>query len=110
MVAVTRGRPAPRRRSNEHTGVEEAAVDLDPRGAHAPSPAAGTVPAELVEHAPEGLAVIDADARFVEANPAAVALCGLLPGQVTGTRSPFPAPGSDPAAARTGESTVEWQP
>ena len=24
--------------------------------------------------------------------------------------SPFPAPGSDPAAARAGESTVEWQP
>ena len=70
-------------------------MDLDPRGAHAPSPAAGTVPAELVEHAPEGLAVIDADARFVEANPAAVVLCGLRPGAVTGTRSPFPAPGGD---------------
>ena len=85
-------------------------MDLDRRGATGASPAAGTLPAELVEHAPEALAVIDADARFVEANPAAVVLCGLRPGEVTGTRSPFPAPGSDPAAARTGESTVEWQP
>ena len=73
-------------------------MDLDPRGAHAPSPAAATVPAELVEHAPEGLAVIDADARFVEANPAAVVLCGLRPGAVTGTRSPFPPPGADASA------------
>jgi signal transduction histidine kinase len=86
------------------------AVVLDPRGPHAPSPTARTLPADFVEHAPEGLAVIDADARFVDANPAAVALCGALAGEMRGTRSPFPPPGSDPAAARTGESTVEWQP
>jgi signal transduction histidine kinase len=84
-------------------------MDLDPRGVTAPFPAGGTVPVELVEHAPEGLAVIDAGGRFVEANPAAVSLCGLRPGAVTGTRSPFPAPGAD-ASARGGESTVEWQP
>jgi signal transduction histidine kinase len=53
--------------------------------------------------------VIDAAARFVEANPAAVQLCGLRPGAVAGARSPFPAPGTD-APARNGESTVEWQP
>jgi signal transduction histidine kinase len=70
---------------------------------------AGTVPAELIEHAPEGLAVLDADACFVEANPAAALLCGLHPGAVTGTRSPFPVPGTD-TSARSGESTVEWQP
>jgi signal transduction histidine kinase len=71
--------------------------------------AVGTTPAEMVEHAPEGLAVIDAEARFVEANPAAVLLCRLRPGAVAGVRSPFPAPGPD-APARSGESTVEWQP
>jgi signal transduction histidine kinase len=92
-----------------HREQEEAAVDLDPRGATHPSPAPARVPAELVEHAPEGLAVIDADAHFVEANPAAVVLCGLRPGAVTGARSPFPAPGAD-TSARSGESTVEWQP
>lgn len=85
-------------------------MDLDARGAPHPSPVAGTLPAELVEHAPEGLAVIDADARFVEANPAAVALCGLRPDGVTGAPSPFPPPGSDPTATRVGESTVTWQP
>jgi signal transduction histidine kinase len=85
-------------------------VDLDARGAPHLSPVAGTLPAELVEHAPEGLAVIDADARFVEANPAAVALCGLRSGGVTGAPSPFPPPGSDPTATRAGESTVAWQP
>ena len=84
-------------------------MDLDPRGATHPSPAPARVPAELVEHAPEGLAVIDAEARFVEANPAAVVLCGLRPGAVTGARSPFPAPGAE-TSARSGESTVEWQP
>ncbi len=93
-----------------HSEQEDGAVDLDRKGATRASPAAGTLPAELVEHAPEGLAVIDADARFLEANPAAVALCGLRPDGVTGTRSPFPTPSGDPAAARTGESTVEWQP
>jgi signal transduction histidine kinase len=92
-----------------HEGQEEAAVDLDARGATDRSPVAGALPAELVEHAPEGLAVIDAEARFVEANPAAVALCGLRPGAVPGAPSPFPAPGSD-ASARSGESTVEWHP
>ena len=48
------------------------------------------MPAELVEHAPEGLAVIDAEARFVEANPAAVVLCGLRPGAVTGSALALP--------------------
>jgi signal transduction histidine kinase len=90
-------------------GQEEAAVDLDARGAVHPSPAVRTRPADLVEHAPEGLAVIDAHARFVEANPAAVALCGLGPGGLAGTRSPFPPPGPD-GSARSGEATVEWQP
>ena len=85
-------------------------MDLDRRGATSAFPAAGALPSELVEHAPEGLAVIDANGRFLEANPAAVALCRLRAGEVTGTRSPFPTPDGDPAAVRTGESTVEWQP
>jgi GAF domain-containing protein len=85
-------------------------MDLDPGVAAAASPTEGLVAAEWVQHAPEGLAVIDADARFVEANPAAVALCGIRPGEVSGTRSPFPAPGGDPASTRGGESNVEWQP
>jgi signal transduction histidine kinase len=64
----------------------------------------------VVRHAPDGLAVIDAEARFVEANPAAVVLCGLDPADVRGARSPFPAPGEAPAAARAGELTVAWEP
>src|SRR4051794_7231171 len=73
----------------------------------APAPA---IPAgEVVASAPDGLAVIDADARFVDANPAAVQLCGLTPGAVAGSRSPFPPPG-DGATKRTGELTVEWEP
>src|SRR3954453_15057438 len=69
---------------------------------------AGALPAELFAHAPEGLAVVDADGRFVEVNAAAVALCGI--GAVAGTRSPFPAPGSTADAGPATESTVEWYP
>jgi signal transduction histidine kinase len=108
VVAGTAWLTETRGDGDAHPGQKEAAVDLGPRGTRAPSHEAGTVPAELVEHAAEGLAAIDADARFVEANPAAVALCGLRPGAVTGTRSPFPPPDAD-ASARGGESTVEWQ-
>lgn len=64
---------------------------------------------EVVEHAPDGLAVIDDESRFVDANPAAVRLCGLRPGDVPGARSPFPAPGDTPPG-RPGEQTVEWEP
>ena len=60
-----------------------------------------------MQHAPDGLAVIDADARFVDANPAAVLLCGLDPAAVAGAPSPFPAP-DDAAEARAGELTVVW--
>ncbi|WP_369138647.1 sensor histidine kinase [Modestobacter versicolor] len=67
-------------------------------------------PGDLVRHAPDGLAVIDAEARFVEANPAAVALCGLTPDQVAGAPSPFPAPDDASAAAKAGELTVAWEP
>ncbi|WP_324277035.1 PAS domain-containing protein [Blastococcus brunescens] len=69
-----------------------------------------TASADVVEHAPDGLAVIDADGRFVEANPAAVQLCGLAPGAVVGARSPFPVPEELAATARSGELTVEWTP
>ncbi|WP_245887925.1 sensor histidine kinase [Geodermatophilus tzadiensis] len=65
---------------------------------------------EVVRYAPDGLAVIDAEARFVEANPAAVRLCGLDPDAVAGTPSPFPAPDDEPAATRSGEPTVTWEP
>jgi signal transduction histidine kinase len=64
----------------------------------------------VVEHAPDGLAVIDDEARFVDANPAAVRLCGLRPGAVSGVRSPFPAPGDPAVAGRPGEQTLDWEP
>src|SRR5215210_8015657 len=50
---------------------------VDPTGPTAVgTPAAPPASAdEVVEHAPDGLAVIDEDARFIEANPAAVRLC-----------------------------------
>jgi signal transduction histidine kinase len=108
VVAGTAWLTETRGDGDAHPVQKEAAVDLGPRGTCAPSHEAGTVPAELVEHAPEGLAVIDADARFVEANPAAVALCGLRPGAVTGARSPFPPPDAV-ASASGGESTADWQ-
>jgi signal transduction histidine kinase len=65
---------------------------------------------EVVRHAPDGLAVIDAMARFVDANPAAVLLCGLDPQAVAGAPSPFPAPDDAAGAARAGELTVAWKP
>ena len=71
-----------------------------------PSPA-GTLSAELVAHAPEGLAVIDADARFVDANPAAVLLCGLDPDDVAGCALAVPRAGRR-GEARAGELTVDW--
>jgi signal transduction histidine kinase len=84
-------------------------VDLDGRpAATAPPPDPGLSAGELVTHAPDGLAVIDADARFVEANPAAVLLCGLTPGAVAGAPSPFPPP-REVATAKS-DLTVEWTP
>src|SRR4051812_1400892 len=80
------------------------------RAALAPSTTPAVTDDEVLRHAPDGLAVIDARARFVDANPAAVVLCGLTPDAVAGARSPFPAPDADATAARTGELTVAWEP
>ncbi|CCH88277.1 Two component signal transduction histidine kinase [Modestobacter italicus] len=74
------------------------------------SAAAPPCAGEVVAHAPDGLAVIDADARFLDANPAAVRLCGLRPGAVAGARSPFPPPGDPAVAGRPGELVLEWEP
>ncbi|WP_240619318.1 histidine kinase [Blastococcus sp. TF02-8] len=65
----------------------------------------GGLPDDVFQHAPEGLAVIDAAARFVEANPAARALCGLPAGPVAGSASPFPPPASPGTSV---EASVEW--
>jgi signal transduction histidine kinase len=65
---------------------------------------------EVVQHAPDGLAVIDAEARFIDANPAAVHLCGLDPDAVVGAPSPFPAPDDAATGGREGELTVAWEP
>ena len=67
-------------------------------GRTAVAPSTSVTGDDVVQHAPDGLAVIDADARFVDANPAAVLLCGLDPAAVAGAPSPFPAP--DDAAER----------
>jgi signal transduction histidine kinase len=64
----------------------------------------------VVRHAPDGLAVIDAEARFVEANPAAVSMCGLDAHAVAGIRSPFPPPDEETGVARAGELTVACEP
>ncbi|MGY2003443.1 ATP-binding protein [Blastococcus sp. SYSU DS1024] len=83
---------------------------MEPRGRG--GVAASTVPTsddEVVRYAPDGLAVIDADARFVEANPAAVLLCGLDPDAVAGAPSPFPPPDPE-GVARAVEQTVTWAP
>jgi PAS domain S-box-containing protein len=68
-----------------------------------------TTAEEVVRHAPDGLAVIDAEARFVDANPAAAQLCGLDPAAVAGVQSPFPVP-DDPTGSRAVELTVAWEP
>jgi signal transduction histidine kinase len=82
-----------------------------PRG---PAVGLATAPAtsydEVVRHAPDGLAVIDAEARFIDANPAAVLLCGLDPDGVAGAVSPFPAPEDAAGGTRGGEPTVAWEP
>ncbi|MFG1709457.1 ATP-binding protein [Nonomuraea sp. M3C6] len=44
----------------------------------------------MLEQTPDGLAVISPDGRFVQANPAALSLCGLDPAEVAGAASPFP--------------------
>ncbi|MGK5114411.1 MULTISPECIES: GAF domain-containing protein [unclassified Geodermatophilus] len=71
-------------------------------------PATRTWRDDAVEHAPDGLAVIDAEGFFVEANASAVELCGLRAVPVAGTRSPFPPP--EEADDQAGELTVEWVP
>ncbi|WP_233495682.1 GAF domain-containing sensor histidine kinase [Geodermatophilus sp. TF02-6] len=83
-------------------------MDLAARTATGRSPESSDSSGEVVEHAPDGLAVIDADGRFLEANPAAVLLCGLVPGAVAGTRSPFPPPAAATTSRRAGDQTVEW--
>ncbi|WP_138758871.1 sensor histidine kinase [Modestobacter altitudinis] len=85
---------------------------MDPTGPTAVDTSAASPSAadEVVEHAPDGLAVIDHEARFLEANPAAVRLCGLRPGAVAGARSPFPPPGDAAVAGRPGELTLDWEP
>jgi signal transduction histidine kinase len=84
-------------------------VDLGGRPVVTDRPPAGSAD-DVVAHAPDGLAVIDAGSRFVEANPVAVRLCGLSPEAVAGARSPFPPPQDEPLARRAGELTVEWAP
>jgi len=66
--------------------------------------------ADVVRHAPDGLAVVDADARFVDANAAAVLLCGLDPDRVAGAPSPFAPPQDAAGTGRSGELTVAWEP
>jgi len=65
---------------------------------------------DVVRHAPDGLAVIDADARFVDANDAAVLLCDLDRERVAGAPSPFAAPQDAAGTGRSGELTVAWEP
>ncbi|WP_104525233.1 sensor histidine kinase [Blastococcus atacamensis] len=83
-------------------------MHLDVRSSAQPAPGSDASAADVFQHVQEGLAVIDAAARFVEANPAARALCGLPAGDVAGVPSPFPAPGSAPSPGSTAEATVEW--
>ena len=85
-------------------------MELGRRAAVATSTAPSTSDDEVVRHAPDGLAVIDAEARFVDANPVAVRLCGLDPDAVAGVPSPFSAPDDAASTAGTGELTVVWEP
>ncbi|MEV4799722.1 histidine kinase [Nonomuraea sp. NPDC049421] len=57
----------------------------------------------LLDLAPDGLAVIDRDGRFILANPAALRLCGLKPADLPGVPSPFPSGGG------TEEAVVGWE-
>jgi PAS domain S-box-containing protein len=43
----------------------------------------------LAEYAPDGLAVVDAEGRFVHVNAAAAALCGRDAGDLIGVQAPF---------------------
>lgn len=50
--------------------------------------------AELAADAPDGLAVLDANGRFIQLNPTAAKLCGRPESDLIGTAAPF-TPGSD---------------
>ncbi|WP_220449216.1 ATP-binding protein [Nonomuraea mesophila] len=64
----------------------------------------------LLEQMPDGLAVIDADGRFVQANPAALSLCGLDAAYVAGEASPFPPRQADEDGEDPGAETVTvWE-
>ncbi len=80
------------------------------RSTAGPTAGPGTLAEEVARYAPDGLAVIDGRGRFVDANPAAVVLCGLDPDAVAGACSPFPVPDDPATAARSGELTVAWEP
>jgi PAS domain S-box-containing protein len=54
---------------------------------------------ELSRHAPDGLAVIDADGLFVQLNAAAVTLCGCDPSDLVGMPAPFELAPVAPAGA-----------
>ncbi|GAA0899348.1 ATP-binding protein [Pseudonocardia zijingensis] len=59
---------------------------------------------QLAEHAPDGLAIVDADGRFLQLNAAAVALCGRSEDDLVGVPAPFD-PGDE-----CGERVVVWPP
>ncbi|NEE00440.1 sensor histidine kinase [Phytoactinopolyspora halotolerans] len=78
---------------------------------------AGVDAAMVLDQAPEGVAVIDGERRFVFVNPAAARLCGVERAQLLGSESPFPAPDGrgDPPPGHgepvdTGEQLAVWFP
>ncbi|MBF8191962.1 GAF domain-containing protein [Nonomuraea sp. K274] len=62
----------------------------------------------LLERTPDGLALIDTHGRFVQANQAALSLCGLDPHGVQGAASPFPP--YRPDDVPEDEAVVVWEP
>lgn len=91
-----------------HTGTAAADRRFSGSGGSRP-PLGGLDPSAVVEEAPEGLAVIDGEARFAMANRTAAQLCCVERAELLGSRSPFRNDADAPIdIPGTGERLTVW--
>ncbi|WP_190813960.1 sensor histidine kinase [Saccharopolyspora pogona] len=87
-----------------------------PRDGEETRPVASASWADLAASAPDGLALVDGDARFMQVNPAGIRLCGVPEDSLIGSPAPFPlaqAVTPEPAGLfgdGPGEQVTTWTP
>jgi signal transduction histidine kinase len=64
----------------------------------------------LLEHLPDGVAVVDERGVLLYCNPAGALICGYGEGMVVGRPSPFPAVGDEDVVLPDADHVVGWEP